>query len=318
MKLLKNKYCLLVIFSAITGFSGFSQDSTATAAEPEEKPAREMILGLGYFLPVNNVPYLKVSVNEKVERKLIPLKDINANVYLNEESETGLLGKIITDRKGEGKIFITPAFKPVWDSASAFTFIAVTEANKDFESVKNEIQVTKARLEIDTSSDEESRNVTVKVTELKDGNWVAAPDVELKIAVKRSLANLPIGEDETYTTDSTGIAVGEFLRDTIFGDSKGNIVLIARTEDHESYGNLFIEKTVPWGVTVTPKKNFFERRTLWSTGINTPLWLLLMAVSIIIGVWGTLIYLISRLIKIIKIGKAEDRILSQRKQEQVL
>jgi hypothetical protein len=85
--------------------------------------------------------------------------------------------------------------------------------------------------------------------------------------------------------------------------------LIARTEDHENLGNLFAEKNVNWGVSPI-LDNSFDQRSLWATSSKTPIWLLVLAYSIIAGVRGTLIYLISQLLKIKKMGRKYDRTLS--------
>ena len=66
---------------------------------------------------------------------------------------------------------------------------------------------------------------------MQDGKWVPANGVELKIAVKRSIGNLPIGDEESYTTDSTGSVTAEFKRDSLLGNNKGNFILVARTEE---------------------------------------------------------------------------------------
>ena len=68
------------------------------------------------------------------------------------------------------------------------------------------------------------------------------------------------------------------------------------------YGNLTVEKSVPWGVIVKHENNF-NKRSLFATRDKTPLWLLFMAYSIIAGVWGVLIYLAIQLLKIRKLGK---------------
>ena len=47
----------------------------------------------------------------------------------------------------------------------------------------------------------------------------------------------------------------------------------------------------------------FDQRKLWATKFRTPLWLLFMAYSIVIGVWGTIIYLVLQIIRIKRIGK---------------
>jgi len=307
MKLLKNKHWLIIMLFTLTGYTVFSQENAASdTTSPEEKAVPELILNMRYFHPVNKIPYLQFSAKTKLERNLTPNKDLTGNIYINEISETSLLGKIKTDEKGESRIFIPGTFKPVWDSSTNFTFIALTDKYGEFESKTIELQVTKARLTIDTSSDAETRNITVVVTELKNGEWVAAKDVELKIAVKRLLGNLPVGEEETYTTDSTGTATAEFTRDSLPGDIKGDLILEARTEDNEYYGNLFAEKTVPWGVT--PKTdNTFNNRSLWGNRFKTPLWLLALANSIIFGVWGVLVYLIILFVRIWKSGKKDKK-----------
>jgi hypothetical protein len=114
---------------------------------------------------------------------------------------------------------------------------------------------------------------------------------------------LSAGDEETYTTDSTGSVTVELKKDSLPGDEKGNIVLVAKVEDNDQYGNLFVEKTVPWGIVLKAEKNFFDQRTLWTTRFRTPLWLLLIAYSISAAVWGVLIYLIWQLIRIKRLSK---------------
>jgi hypothetical protein len=76
-------------------------------------------------------------------------------------------------------------------------------------------------------------------------------------------------------------------------------------EENDIIGNLSVQKTVAWGVPAKYDNNFFNQRTLWSTRFQTPVWLLLIAYSIILSVWGTLVYLIFQLIKIKKLGKKQ-------------
>lgn len=294
MKILNNKYNLLFMLMFVTGFClrSIAQDSVD----------REMILSISYNLPNDNIPYLKITAREKIERKFFPLKDISANIYMGEESGIGLLGKIKTDSKGESKIFIPASFKSLWDSAASFTFIAVTEANKEFESITSEIEILKARIEIDTSSDETTKNITVKLSEFKNGEWMPAQSTDVRIVVKRLLGNLPVGEEETYTTDSSGMVIAEFMRDSLPGDSEGFFTLMARTDESDLYGNIFTEKIVPWGVTAIIDDSF-THRSLWAPRNKSPIWLLIIAYGIILFVWVTLIYLIIQILKVRKLGR---------------
>ena len=296
MKLLKNKSGLIFITLLLAGIICNAQDSTGS-----EK--KELQLNVSYYQPQNNVPYLLVTTKTKVERRFIGVKDLKVNVYLNDETDSNLIQSFQSNATGEERVYIPFSFKEVWKAASSFTFIAVAAANKEFDETKGEAQITKAKIEIDTSRTAETKSVIVNVNQLQNGEWVPAKGVELKIAVKRSLGNLPIGDEETYTTDSTGSVTAEFKRDSLLGNATGNFILIARTEDNENFGNLFVEKNVNWGVPPIIN-NSFDQRSLWATRNKTPVWLLGLAGSIIAGVWGTLIYLILQLLKIRKMGRA--------------
>jgi hypothetical protein len=166
------------------------------------------------------------------------------------------------------------------------------------------IEITKAKIEIDTANADGVRSISVKVIYQDNNNWLPAKDVEMKAGISRNASILSAGDDATYTTDSTGAVSAELKKDSLPGDEKGNIVLAAKVEDNDLYGNLFIEKSAPWGVSFTAEKNFFDQRTLWTTRFRTPFWLLFMAYAIVIGVWGTIIYLVIQIVKINKLGKA--------------
>ena len=296
MKLLKNKTGLILVTLLLAGIVCFAQDST-------KNEKKELQLNVNYYQPQNNIPYVLVTTKTKVERKFIGVKDLKVNVYLNEVSDSNLLQSFQSNIAGEERIYIPTSFKGIWDASSSLTFIAVAAANKEFDETKSEAAITKAKIEIDTSRTDEAKNITVSVKELQNGKWVPANGVELKIAVKRSIGTLPIGDEESYTTDSTGSVTAEFKRDSLLGNNKGNFILIARTEDNEKFGNLFAEKNVNWGVPPI-FDNSFDQRSLWATRSKTPIWLLGLAGSIIAGVWGTIIYLILQMIKIRKMGRA--------------
>ncbi len=272
-------------------------------AKAQDSTTHELTLNLSYYMPNDKIPYLKVSAKEKVGRQFIPQQSIAASIYFGGESDANLLGKIITDKKGESKLYIPSSFKTLWDSSASLNFSVITEPTKIYGSTTTDLKISKAKIEIDTLTEEDVKKVNARVMHLEGSEWQPAKDVELKIAVKRSLGNVPIGDEETYTTDSAGMATADFKRDSLPGDAKGNLVLIAWTEENETYGNITGEKIVNWGRSSIIDNTFFDKRTLWSTRFRSPFWLLGLAYGIIIGVWGTLIYLITRIIKMRKLGK---------------
>ena len=138
MKQLQNKLRIVILsFIFITGIKAisFAQDSTASP----------VLLDLKYYVSDQQVPYVIVKTKTKKERKFLPVKGIPVSVYLNEESAASLLGKVVTNEKGEGKIIIPASFKSIWDSSSAFTFKATSEPVGKTEALSGELTIKKAR-----------------------------------------------------------------------------------------------------------------------------------------------------------------------------
>lgn len=290
-----HKYIIIIVFLFGTSiYRIMAQDSVVSKTE----------LSISYFLPVSNVPYLQVTSKKKVGRKFEPVKNIPVSIYFNEAEPANLLGKVITDAGGKGRIGIPASFKNTWDSLNEFKFVAQSDSSAGQESLTADITIKKAILTVDTTSEAEdgTRMVTAQLKEKNGNDWVAVKDVDMKLSIKRMLGNLSVGDEETYTSDSTGTSSAEFKKDSIPGDRKGNIILVAEVNDNDTYGNLIAEKTVNWGAAVKPAKNFFEQRTLWSTRFETPIWLLIAAYSIGIGVWCVIIYLIWQIVKIKRLG----------------
>jgi hypothetical protein len=269
----------------------------------QDSTKKELIVTVGYFTINNKAIYLMVNTKTKIDKKFQPVKNSIIDLYLDSITENNLVAKVTTDEAGEAKAIVPPALKTLWESSADHKFIGVARASKDFDETQGEAIVTKTRIAIDTTSDGETRSIIVMVSALKGSEWIPAKDVEMKVGIRRLGAILSAGDDPTYTTDSSGSVTVEFKKDSLPGDEKGNIILAAKVEENDLYGNLLIEKSVPWGRVFKPDNNFFNQRTLWSTRFRTPPWLLFMAYSIVICVWGTILYLVWQIIKINKLGK---------------
>jgi len=270
--------------------------------QAQDSVAPKTQLSISYFLPVNNAPYLEVNTRKKEGRKFNPVKNIPVNIYFADADTKTLLGKVITDSIGKGRIGLPPSFKSIWDSLNEFKFVAESESPAEAEVLSADITIKKAILTIDTTSADGIRTVTAELKEKNGDSWTAVKDIEMVLSVKRTGGNLSVGDKETYTSDSTGVTIAEFQRDSIPGDQKGNIILIAQVVDNDNYGNLAVEKSVNWGIQSKPIKNFFSRRTLWSIGSQAPIWLLVTVFSIVAGVWGVFVYLIFQILKIKKLA----------------
>jgi hypothetical protein len=291
----KNKLLLLLLaFTSIISNTVAGQDSVV---------AKE-IVKLQYFNRNNSLQYLVLETVLKKGKQIEPQKGKIFRIYLDKNQAENLVTKVQTDNNGKAKAIIPPQLKSIWDSAEQHNFLVVPESIGKEGETPSEFAIRKAKISIDTSSADGTKNISVSVMKYENGEWLPAKDVEMKIGIQRLGGILPAGESDSYTTDSTGIATSEFKKDSLPGNEHGDLMLIARVEDNDELGNLIIEKNVPWGVATKTDNSFFNQRALWSTRFRTPLWLLFMAYTIVIGVWGTIIYLVIQLVKIKKDAKS--------------
>jgi hypothetical protein len=295
MKLLNNNKTGLLLLAAF--FAG----SINLAAQDSTK--KEFVVSVHYNMSDNKMVYLLVNTYFKIGKKPDPVRNVTVNLYLDSVSGNNLIEKLTTNEWGIAKAFLPPGLKTAWESSSEHKFIAVAEKGKDYDETQADATFAKSKITIDTSSDGETKSIIVKVSAMKGTEWVPAKDVEMKVGISRLGSILSAGNDPTYTTDSSGTVTVEFKKDSLPGDEKGNIVLAAKVEDNDQFGNLLVEKLVPWGVSFKPDNNFFNQRTLWSTSNRTPPWLIFMASFMVIAVWGTILYLVGQTLKIKKLSK---------------
>jgi hypothetical protein len=288
----KFKYFLPVLFLSSVNFCNIVKAQDSTKAD--------LLLNLSYFNSNNQYQYLLAKTKTKINGRFQPVPNIGLTFYITSDSPTNLLGKAVSNEKGEAVLFIPPSAKDEWIKSAKQSFIVVSDANKQFDAAKGTADVTKSKIKLDTTDD---RKVTAVLLELKDSVWAPVKGVDLKVAVKRFDGNLIISsETPTYTTDSLGSITADFKRDSLAGDAKGNLTLVASVDDNDTYGNVTTEKIVPWGVPVKYVSNF-DKRTLFARRGHSPWWLELMAYSIIVMVWGILIYLFIQVRTLIKLGK---------------
>ena len=291
----RNKFFLIAFILLLMTAPAWSQDSAK----------KELLLDLAYYMPASRIPYIMIHNKTKEGKKFQPVKGLQVSVYLDNDSLASLLGTITADEKGEGKLSLPSTLKTKWESSAIHNFIGVSGNNAVFDQTKSELSITKSKLVIDTVPGAEQRSLEISVLSLNGNEWVPAAGVELKLGIRRLGGSLPISEEETYTTDSTGKVVAEFKREGLPGDEKGNIIIQAKVEDNAELGNLIGEKIISWGIKPVQEKNEFTERSLWATRDKAPIWLWMMAGIIMTIVWGTIIYLALLLLKIRRLGRGE-------------
>ena len=266
-------------------------------AQAVEKNA--LSLSLKYFNDNNVTHHLLVQAKSKIDGKFQKIAHIPVQFYITNDTEKkNLIGSGVTNEKGEYVVVIPAAAKEEWLKSPNQNFVVVGEATPKFDEGRAELPITKAKLKIDTV---EGKIVTAKLMALVDTTWKAISAVDVVVGVKRLGGILNANETLTYSTDSSGTVKAEFKRDSIPGDVKGNITLVAYVMDNDAYGNLSAELTAPWGAKTIYTTNF-DHRSLFARRGHSPIWLELLAYGIVAAVWAVIIYLLFQIRNIKKLG----------------
>jgi hypothetical protein len=246
-------------------------------------------LTLKYFNDNNKSQHLLVQAKSKIDGKFQQIAAIPVQFYIGSEPvPENLLGKGVTNERGEAVLVIPPQAKEEWLKSPNQNFTVVSTANAKFEEGRGDITITKAKLKIDTV---EGRMINASILALIDTVWTPVKSVDLVVGVKRLGGLLNVNETTTYTSDSTGMISAEFKRDSLPGDVNGNIVLVASVIDNDTYGNLTAEIQVPWGTKSNYVTNF-DHRSLFARRGHSPIWLEVLAYTIVLAVWSVIIYLV--------------------------
>jgi hypothetical protein len=286
---MKKHNLLLAIFFSLGSFAASAQDTGK----------KDLTINVAYYNNNNQTQYITATAKTKVEGRFENLPGIPLKFYIESVADENLIGTAITNHAGIAQLFLPPAAQSAWAKSAAQSFIAVADESRQYNASEGDVAITKAKLKIDTAED---KSITVTLLKLDDAVWTPVAGVDVKVGVQRFGGDLNVSsETETYTTDSLGVATAAFQRDSLAGDAQGNLILIAKIEDDDNFGNLNVLQTVPWGKP-SVYASTFDHRTLFARRGQSPLWLEFMAYGIIAAVWGVLIYLIFQVIKIKKLG----------------
>ncbi len=287
-------------------FRSFAQADTVpqpvtdtTAAPAEEVAATEeessLISPSVSFIGVqkgDNSIDLKAALKAKVKGWPVNLYKLKVTFYQVVNEEDVMLGFAITDNNGKA-VFNVKGDSLKTDAEGKLQFKMVFAGNKLMEAAEEVVAFKRARLEITPVKEDSLLTVQVKLVDAGTGTETPIPETAIGIFVKRLFLPLKVGEG---TTDENGEATIEFPNN-LPGDVKGNLTLIAKLDENETYGYLESSVVEQWG---TPVSNKIEDqpRALWSS--HPPLWMLITFVVLMAAVWGHYIVIIYELFRLRK------------------
>jgi len=136
--------------------------------------------------------------------------------------------------------------------------------------------------------DQADKRVAIQVFQQGDSVLKPVEELDVSLYVERLFSYLPVG-DRFNTTDEKGY-VEIHMPSDLPGDSKGILKLIIKIEDAETIRDTLIHTEVKWGIPVIYNVSE-EKRSLWAARANAPLSLLLLVNSLLLAVWGIIIYI---------------------------
>ena len=235
---------------------------------------------------------LKTSVKAKINGTLTKLAGLKIEFTIGADSTAKILGEAITDSKGVA-IFTCKPDQLTTDKEGKLNF-KVSFAGKDsIESAEEMIVVKRGRLEIVPVKEDSLLTVKVKLFDLSTGTEMPVDSTTLGVYVKRLFSALKLGEGETDATGETTVEIPNDLP----GDAKGNLTLLARLDENETYGNIEASVIQQWGMPISDEIKELPR-ALWSS--HPPIWMLITFIILVTAVWGHYIVIIFELFRLRK------------------
>lgn len=270
-------------------------DSTAPAAvaEQEAPPAVDMISPSIEFTSVQKGDLgidLKAAVKAKINGTLTKLYGLKIKFYLVTADGDSELGAAVTDRNGVA-IYNFKSDSAKSDAEGKLNFKAVFAGNKSAESAEEVLAIKRAKLIVTPVKEDAVYTFQVKLVDMATGTETPVPETALGVFVKRTFNPLKIGEG---TTDENGEISVEIPHD-LPGDAKGNITLMAKLEENETYGNMEATVVQPWGKPVSYEIRELPR-ALWSP--HPPLWMLITFIVLMVVVWGHYLVIVYELFRL--------------------
>ena len=235
---------------------------------------------------------LKTSVKAKINGTLTKLAGLKVEFTIGPDSSAKILGEAITDSKGVA-IFTCKPDQLTTDKEGKLNFKASFAGKGSIESAEEMIVVKRGRLEIVPVKEDSLLTVKVKLFDLSTGTGMPVDSTTLGVYVKRLFSALKLGEGETDATGETTVEIPNNLP----GDAKGNLTLLARLDENETYGNLEASVIQQWGMPISDEIKELPR-ALWSS--HPPIWMLITFIILVTAVWGHYIVIIFELFRLRK------------------
>jgi len=258
----------------------------------QEVKKNKVRLKADYFKIMNGESYLNLKATSKIEKKNTEVPNIDFTIYNIFDDEKITIGTAITDMDGKSKFIINSLSKLKPDSTGTFNLSVVFKGNDAFKKASKDISFKDAVIEAELITKDSLNYINAKLIDKSIDSVIV--NESLGIQVERLFKSLRIGEEFNYTDENGTVLVP--IKESIPGVD-GNLIFEVILKDHDEFGTVKALVNAPIGVPIVTETTF-DKRTLWSPRNKTPLFILVFANLLILGMWGIIVYLMVNLFKI--------------------
>jgi hypothetical protein len=253
-----------------------------------------------YFKNSDEQRLLKATLTYTLKRKDFPLS--GQEITISAGSKKVLLGKIVTDENGIASLILANDYQLPLEKNGTWTLVSEYAGKDSIEATTTEISIKDFHLEMSLGLVDSVKTVLLKAYTVDNGKNIPVSGEAINIYVARTFSLLPVA-DGTFGEDGTLNL--EFPSD-IPGDLKGNLTVVAKFDEHPTYGNVEKRCSGDWGVH-SKYQEPTTHRALWTKG--APTWMIIALTIMLAGVWGHYMYAVICLIRIKKSSNDDEKLL---------
>ena len=285
-----HKFAFFILF-----LSGLLSNITILVAQEKKDSVSKIVptISFSYLNLSNDSIILTANLFVKKDQGFFALKNAIIEFIGTAGNESKQLGQATTDDEGNGFVKLCIKTGLPFDNEGKTVFGAKFSGKGNYLPASESFSVKQAKLVVNFSKVDSVRYVLVTATQV-DGKGIIKPIGKLSVTlcVPRLFSPLKIGE---LTLEEDGTGKFEYPGN-IVGDSLGTIMVIAKIEENDLFGNVQGQSSITWGI---PKQYYLAEmptRELWTP--IAPLWMIVTLITMLTGVWAHYVYAIIQLVLI--------------------
>lgn len=288
---LKNNY-RTIFLALLIGCAGFFYSNTVIAKVSAKKERVRM--KLYYSKSDSGERLISIALTAGSGKKMHGVK--NAEVLLTAvlNDSTYTLAMQETDTLGELNLYLASDYNLPMDEDGLTVIEASYEGNELYRSASKDLEIMDIDLDFSFEIEDSVKYLSIVANRVdKEGNKIPVEELEINVGVQRLYSVLPLDDVET---DEEGIGTLE-IPDDLPGDASGNLVFVARIEDHDEFGTVTKSGNQAWGIPVSYEVEPLPRQLFTD---EAPLWMIASVFIMLLGAWYHFFLSISKLIKLKK------------------